>query len=399
MHNKSIMLKPGMRKVPCNRLLGAYKYFETELERKNLQIEELYKQITLVEERCNKLESMMKARLEGQYDLLDYYDFENHFRGSVELIKQRQSMYLPYLIGKNNVFDLGCGRGEFLSLMKENGIRAKGIDIFQGYVNLCREQGLDVIQGDGIEYLRNTDERFDAIFVSQVVEHLDVNQIITLCKCAYDRLDDEGMLIIETPNPCCLSIFSNAFFIDPSHIKPVHPLTLGYFLEKSGFNEKIVINTEASKAGSGLPILNLDVKGNLHEYNEAISKLSQLIYGSQDYAIIAVKADKENLINKMYAGSNAVVNPIYAVIETCGFIYGPYIYLPQGKYKLNVIVNKDVNVKITADSGQKVIAEVLLQGGNSVTCFELQDQTKEVEFVITSLFENTIVTGLYIQGE
>ena len=65
------------------------------------------------------------------YDTIEYFDFENHFRGSVEHIKEVQRQYLPYFQGKQHVLDIGCGRGEFLSLMQEEQIPAEGIDLYQ----------------------------------------------------------------------------------------------------------------------------------------------------------------------------------------------------------------------------------------------------------------------------
>ena len=69
------------------------------------------------------------------YDTIEYFDFENHFRGSVEHIKEVQRQYLPYFQGKQHVLDIGCGRGEFLSLMQEEQIPAEGIDLYQPYVD------------------------------------------------------------------------------------------------------------------------------------------------------------------------------------------------------------------------------------------------------------------------
>ena len=57
----------------------------------------------------------------SDYEDIDYFDFENHFRGSIDSIKKAQKAYIPYFRDKKNVVDIGCGRGEFLSLMQDNG--------------------------------------------------------------------------------------------------------------------------------------------------------------------------------------------------------------------------------------------------------------------------------------
>ena len=90
---------------------------------------------------------------ESDYYSIDYFDFENHFRGSIDSIKKSQEFYLKYFHGKKHVLDIGCGRGEFLSLMKDNGIDAEGVDIYQPYVDYCRMNGLSASCGDGTDYL------------------------------------------------------------------------------------------------------------------------------------------------------------------------------------------------------------------------------------------------------
>lgn len=225
---------------------------------------------------------------ESKYDSIDYFDFENHFRGSMESIKNAQKIYLPFFKDKKNILDIGCGRGEFLSLMKENDIPAKGIDIYEPYVDYCKMNGFDAVCGDGIQYLSESD-MLDGIFVGQVVEHLELNSIINLCNHAYEKLTDGGCIVIETPNPTSLAIYTNAFYIDPSHIKPVHPLTMRYFLEKAGFRKIEIIYTENSLPQESIPALKISNSENTEEFNIAMKKVSDMLFGSQDYAIIAIK--------------------------------------------------------------------------------------------------------------
>lgn len=221
------------------------------------------------------------------YDTIEYFDFENHFRGPMEQIKNAQRQYLSYFTGKQHVLDLGCGRGEFLSLMQEQGIPAVGVDVYEPYVEYCTMQGLKAVCGDGVTYLSKMDKA-DGIFVGQVVEHLTPEQIMTLCRTAYEKLEDGGCLVVETPNPTSLSIYTNAFYIDPSHVKPVHPLTMQYYLEKAGFTKTEIIYTESSRPAQTIPELRCSGE-NVAEFNAAMQETAKMLYGSQDYAIVAVK--------------------------------------------------------------------------------------------------------------
>ncbi len=224
------------------------------------------------------------------YDEIDYYDFENHFRGSRESIKERQSIYIPYYKKAEFVLDIGCGRGEFLELLQENQIPALGIDLYQEYVDVCSFHGLNAICGDGLDYLSKQETAsLGGIFACQVVEHLTTHQIIRLCKEAYRVLKPGGYYIVETPNPICLGIFRNSFYVDPTHKQPIHPSAMEYYLQKSGFEDTKILFTEGSKSEYKLPILQAENVKNLKQFNDGINALSDSIWGSHDYAIIAKK--------------------------------------------------------------------------------------------------------------
>lgn len=235
-----------------------------------------------------KTSDNISEKTESAYDSVDYFDFENHFRGSIESIKKSQSYYLKYFIDKKNVIDIGCGRGEFLMLMKENNINAKGVDIYQPYVDYCSMKGLDVVCGDGIAFLESA-EKADGIFAGQLIEHLQPSQIIRLCRAAYEKLEKGGCFIAETPNPTSLAIYTNAFYIDPSHIKPVHPMTMKYYLEKAGFKDIEIIFTESSRPPIEIPELKFTDSENIQDFNNAMKKVSDIMFGSQDYAVLALK--------------------------------------------------------------------------------------------------------------
>lgn len=243
-----------------------------------------------LQSRLERLEAQVQRMSNTSYGTIDYEKFESNFRGCEEDIKNRQSFYLPYFEGKKNVLDVGCGRGEFLQLLQENNIPASGVDAYAGFVEKCREKGLDVIEGDAIEYIKNLEESsLDGIFSAQLIEHLTTNELVELCTEAFKKLSVGGCMILETPNPTCLSIYTNSFYIDPTHVKPVHPQFMEYLLKEAGFSKVEVVYTESSKINYSLPMLDSNNVENLSDFNEGIKVLSDVIFGSQDYAIIATK--------------------------------------------------------------------------------------------------------------
>ena len=227
---------------------------------------------------------------ENAYTVLDYFKFQNDFRGTRATISERQEMYLPYFRdSKGPVLDIGCGRGEFLRLMKDNDIPAFGVDLYPEYVVEGELNGLDIRNGDGVAFLKDADMQFGGIFACQVIEHISFVQLQELCKAAYEKLLPGGHLILETPNPTCLSIYTTTFYTDPTHVKPIHPMLLEYLLREVGFGEVQILFPENSVTGISLPEIEGDGIKNLEEVNRAIRQVSDLLYGCLDYAVIAKK--------------------------------------------------------------------------------------------------------------
>ena len=248
----------------------------------NKQIENLFMEI-------GNLRRKEKSSDENNpYYSIDYFDFENQFRGSREHVKEVQKIYLPYFKGKRNVVDLGCGRGEFVELLRENQIGVKGVDMYKPYVEFCNSLDLPVVCDDGLHYLERQ-EKVDGVFACQVVEHMTVEQIIELCHIAYEKLEEGCYLIMETQNPTSLGMFMGAFYIDPSHNKPVHPLTLKYIAEKSGFSSVETIFTESSRVPYTIPKLSKNTQDGFDEFDSAMERVNEALYGSRDYAIVAKK--------------------------------------------------------------------------------------------------------------
>ena len=207
----------------------------------------------------------------------DYARFAERFRGTEEYVKGAQEIYRPYFAGRRRVLDIGCGRGEFLELMREAEVPAKGIDLSEESVAACRAKGLAAEKADLFEYLAGQPEgAFDGIFCAQLVEHVAPERLPEMIKLSASRLEKHGVIAIETPNPECLAIFATHFYMDPTHTRPVpHPL-LAFYLEEFGIG-MIEVRKLAPAVESMAPLRSLD-----EDFRGAF-------FGALDYAIVGRK--------------------------------------------------------------------------------------------------------------
>jgi SAM-dependent methyltransferase/predicted transcriptional regulator len=233
--------------------------------------------------------AVLREDLEPDFD---YVGFEERFRGSEEDIKGRLLPYVEYFRRVGSVLDIGCGRGEFLELLREAGLEGKGVDLDLDMVLLCREKGLDVVRADAFSYLESLpDESLHGIFSSQMIEHMDSGQIVHLVRLSHQKLRAYGVLVLETPNPRCLTVFAESFYMDLSHNRLVHPDAARFLLESTGFQNvelKFSAPVQPSMRVPPLSAGGLPTEA-LEEFNRGVERLNELLYGFQDYAVIGRK--------------------------------------------------------------------------------------------------------------
>jgi SAM-dependent methyltransferase len=218
-----------------------------------------------------------------------YAAFENRHRGNEEEVKKQQSKFLPYFQKKKGkILDLGCGRGEFLELCGENGIEAMGIDLNEQMVEICRDKGLDCRRGDILEALAEmADSTLGGIFSSQVIEHLPPQHLKKLIETAYFKLRPGGHIVLETINPASVFALVQIYFLDLTHQKPIHPQTLKFLLESSGFVD-VEIQYSAPLEQEQLQALpGADETASV--LNQNIDTLNKLLYSPPNYAAIGLK--------------------------------------------------------------------------------------------------------------
>ena len=239
------------------------------------------------EVRIKKLEEIEK---ENDFDM-DYLAFENKYRGSEESIQKLQEKFVRLYAGKDNILDIGCGRGEFMKTLLNAGKQyVFGMDINPQMVEKCKKDGLSVELRDGVSYLYDNDNlNLGGIFSSQVIEHLKPSQIVKLIKGAYKNLQEGSPLILETINPMALVTQTMAYTLDLTHRQYVHPFTIEMLLKEHGFKKVEFIYS--SPVDIEAPVLkdnDMDPK-ELEKYNEKIRRMHEMLFGYQDYAVIAWK--------------------------------------------------------------------------------------------------------------
>ena len=210
---------------------------------------------------------------------VDWLKFADRFRGSEESVRERQKIYADRFRGSRNVLDLGCGRGELLEVLKEAGVPARGIDLSEESIALCRMRGVEAEQADLFTYLSELpDSHLGGVVSCQVVEHLPPGRLPELVRLAHAKMRKGALLAIETPNPECLAIFATHFYLDPTHQRPIPPPLLAFYMEEAGFGriqvERLSPAIETIPAVASLPVA-----------------FREQFFGGMDYAIFGWKID------------------------------------------------------------------------------------------------------------
>lgn len=223
---------------------------------------------------------------EEETHLLDtfFVALEDRFRGSYKEILDRLKVYLPFIekaqIGTSDspILDVGCGRGEWLELLRESGYVARGIDINNSMLEYCESRGLQVSKADLMKYLQSLpNDCLGAITGFHIIEHLSFETLLNLFTEALRVLKPSGLLILETPNPENVLVGSHTFYLDPTHKNPIPSLMLEFLANYSGFTQvqALKLNPSSEKIQSS--------------ESQLSDCLNYYFYGPQDHAVIGYK--------------------------------------------------------------------------------------------------------------
>jgi SAM-dependent methyltransferase len=228
-----------------------------------------------------------------------YLGFENEFRGAPEQIRRRLEAYLPLFAGRSDIVDVGCGRGEFLDLLRSAGVTGRGIDTNDAMVEETRARGLAADKADALGYVRSLpDDSIGGIFAAQVIEHLPPDYLTAFVEEAARKIRPGGIIVLETINPACWVAFFESYIRDLTHVRPLHPETMQYLLRVSGFSPVEVrysspVDQEARLASMLPPAAEeaTTLTELIETFNANVDRLNARLYGFQDYAVIGYRPE------------------------------------------------------------------------------------------------------------
>lgn len=236
-------------------------------------------------------EDSRRAAFAPQLDAL-YSAFEDCFRGPESLIQERARPYLEIVRACGAgcvdapVIDVGCGRGEWLALLRDEGLHARGIDLNTRFVADALTRGLDVVEGDAIEVLKQMPPGCaGAVTSMHLVEHLPFERVVEFIDACAHVLRPGGLLVLETPNPENLDVATVYFYMDPTHRNPLPPIMLRWVVEARGYPDAQVLRLTHERELSAPQLVDETVPG-----AASINNLLARTHIAADYAIIAHKA-------------------------------------------------------------------------------------------------------------
>lgn len=210
--------------------------------------------------------------------------FETAFRGTRDDLLDRYADLADRLVDCGPVLDIGCGRGELLELLGERGVEAWGVETDLALVEAAAGDGLDVRHGDGVAALREADPgSLGGVALIQVIEHLSAQQSVDVVALAASRVRPGGRVVVETVNPQSLYVYAHSFYLDPTHVRPVHPAWLVFLFNEAGFAD-VAIDWRSPPPDADVLT---PVGDAAHDAN--VARLNELLFASQDYAVVATR--------------------------------------------------------------------------------------------------------------
>lgn len=226
--------------------------------------------------------------------VFDYPEFEANFRGSREEVLRKQGSYLPFIQQlaidhEHPVLDIACGRGEWLELLRENGIPAEGVELNHEFATRCKGNGLIVENADLFDFFSRAEGKtYKLITGFHIIEHLSLEQQQEFLEKALERLAPGGAMLLETPNPENTSVGCCDFYLDPTHVRPLPPLLLQFLVHQAGFSSPFIVRLNRFMVGTPLRLMPKSFQY-ADIFNQLVRLISTQLQQAPDYALIGFK--------------------------------------------------------------------------------------------------------------
>ena len=186
-----------------------------------------------------KLKSVYRRRVFNTYVSAGFQpEPVNRAEAAKKAARHFKVRFLPFLPEKREVriLELGCGQGKFLKFLEDRGYQnIAGVDISAEQVELARAlvTSCEVFQANALDYLKEC-RQVEVIVAIDLIEHFTKDEVMRFLKLAYDRLESEGILLLQTPN--AVSPFATRIrYGDFTHEVCLSSRALANILRISGF--------------------------------------------------------------------------------------------------------------------------------------------------------------------
>ena len=153
-------------------------------------------------------------------------------------IQLDHAVILDLIKPQSSVLDLGCGNGQFLRFLKEQGYKNYyGIDVSKQQIDFCKEKVTDKVEvADIFGFLRDKKNAFDLVVMNDVLEHIPKEKLFELLGLIHNSLRNNGMFAAKVPN------MSNPFGLINRYMDITHEIGFTEFsmiecLGMSGFGD------------------------------------------------------------------------------------------------------------------------------------------------------------------